>query len=276
MLVADLNIFLCYAYGHTNWRIIMVVMWLFFFFILEPSADPSDEVQVGDYTFTRDSKNILDEGGFGVVWKGKKRAEEDGAIQVAIKEVKIKRNTRKYVEREKTNMLKLTKMPHDNIVKLYGLQQSGLVMYIILELCNLGDLNKFMKHQPQKTFDFCLECFSCTAAAVRHIHNKVRLCHRDIKPRNILLTGDRSNFKIKLADFGLSRTLEHSPSCTPRELTRGVGTRGWMAPEIPLTRYASRAFSFPVDVFSLGLLFWSVISHQPGYDLQFPEGKFTL
>ncbi len=39
-------------------------------------------------------------------------------------------------------------------------------------------------------------------------------------------------------------------------LTRGVGTRLWMAPEV----MAAEAYSFPADVFSLGIVLWEILA----------------
>jgi male germ cell-associated kinase len=49
--------------------------------------------------------------------------------------------------------------------------------------------------------------------------------HRDIKPENFLVTGD----KVKLADFGLAKSLTDK-----QNLTEYVSTRWYRAPELTL------------------------------------------
>ncbi|KAJ1412826.1 kinase-like domain-containing protein, partial [Ochromonadaceae sp. CCMP2298] len=76
---------------------------------------------------------------------------------------------------------------------------------------------------------------------LRFLHGK-RLIHRDVKPSNVLmsLTGC-----VKLADFGLARTLESGHSLA----TSFVGTFLYMAPE----RLIGEGYSFSSDLWSLGL-----------------------
>lgn len=67
------------------------------------------------------------------------------------------------------------------------------------------------------------------------------MIHRDLKSRNLLLTAD---WKVKVCDFGLARAQPDDSA----ELTAGVGTPEWTAPEIRLKqRYGPSA-----DVFSFG------------------------
>uniref|UniRef100_A0AC34FET8 Protein kinase domain-containing protein n=1 Tax=Panagrolaimus sp. ES5 TaxID=591445 RepID=A0AC34FET8_9BILA len=66
------------------------------------------------------------------------------------------------------------------------------------------------------------------------------IIHRDIKPSNFLVN---SNGDVKLADFGVSRTLEFSNAFT------GVGTAIYLPPE----RIKGGAYSVSSDVWSFGL-----------------------
>uniref|UniRef100_A0A914PYT2 mitogen-activated protein kinase kinase n=1 Tax=Panagrolaimus davidi TaxID=227884 RepID=A0A914PYT2_9BILA len=66
------------------------------------------------------------------------------------------------------------------------------------------------------------------------------IIHRDIKPSNFLVN---TNGDVKLADFGVSRTLEFSNAFT------GVGTAIYLPPE----RIKGGAYSVSSDVWSLGL-----------------------
>lgn len=74
-------------------------------------------------------------------------------------------------------------------------------------------------------------------SGLSHLHTKLRVIHRDLKPDNILHTGTLENSTIKLADFGLCRIVQDDK--TSHTITVGSdnepiprGTMDWMAPEI--------------------------------------------
>lgn len=93
--------------------------------------------------------------------------------------------------------------------------------------------------------------------ALKYIHS-ADLIHRDLKPSNLLIN---SQCKIKVADFGLARSL-----CTQEEdqstkyiikpfldpvLTEYVATRWYRAPEILL---GSQHYTKAVDMWSIGCI----------------------
>jgi len=74
------------------------------------------------------------------------------------------------------------------------------------------------------------------------------IIHRDLKLENILLCSKDDNFKIKLADFGLSTTIDNI------NLFRHCGTPGYVAPEVLLDKdYDTKA-----DIFSTGVICFSL------------------
>ena len=102
------------------------------------------------------------------------------------------------------------------------------------------------------------------AIAVKFLHGK-GVCHRDIKPTNILMKDDGDGSFAKLADFGLAREFDKSSSGATA--TARTGTIHWMAPEIPVTRVRCK-YGLAVDIFSLGLLFLALVLHKAGERLE--------
>ena len=83
------------------------------------------------------------------------------------------------------------------------------------------------------------------------------IVHRDIKPENILMVSHDDNSKIKIVDFGLSKTLGPGESCK-----EPFGTLCYVAPEILLQRPYDRS----VDLWSLGVIVHLMLSGTLPFD----------
>ena len=233
---------------------------------------PTKTETVGDYEFERSEESLLGKGAFGSVWLGRKVInvrEDNGNVRedekVAVKEVEITDKTKKWVEREQTLM---KKFHSENIIKLFCDIQIGSIMFFVLEYCILGTLNQFFKRQQNKTpFKQCLQYMGEIAKGVKYLHEfqPQPICHRDLKPSNILVQdAGHGRVCMKVADLGLARSLISSSSKVT--LTQDVGSPGWEAPEISSSAESDQ-YSVQVDVFSLGLIFLSMLRHEQGKDL---------
>ena len=88
------------------------------------------------------------------------------------------------------------------------------------------------------------------------------IVHRDLKSPNLLVSLD---WKIKIADFGLSRTMQGSFLST-----QGViGTCQWMSPEVLMGGHNVTEKS---DVFSFGVILYEIVTRQkPWSHFQMPQ-----
>ena len=93
------------------------------------------------------------------------------------------------------------------------------------------------------------------AAALANLH-WLGLIHRDVTSENILMArGEEGQYSPILADLGLARLRESS--LQPHErMTPQTGNMHWRAPEVS----DGSRYSFPADVFSLGLVFWELFT----------------
>ena len=83
--------------------------------------------------------------------------------------------------------------------------------------------------------------------------HSANLLHRDLKPSNLLLN---SECHVKVADFGLARSLDtKEPDQTPI-LTDYVATRWYRAPEVILLE---KYYDQSIDIWSLGCSFAELI-----------------
>ena len=207
-------------------------------------------------------ENHLGRGRFGEVWKAKHVHDNK---DVVVKEVEINKRTAKFISREKELMELMQACPHRNIITFYAAIRVGSVMNFVLEYCCYGDLNMFFRGQEQRvSFEQCLQYMENIASGVRHLHEHM-VCHRDLKPTNILVQGDVGGEKyLKVADFSLGRKSRTSSSS--QAMTANIGTSGWQAPE--LSSRDSQRYSLQVDIFSMGLLFLAMLRHLRGRHLK--------
>ncbi|KAK2999040.1 hypothetical protein RJ639_005332 [Escallonia herrerae] len=82
-----------------------------------------------------------------------------------------------------------------------------------------------------------------------HSHCDPNIIHFDIKPQNILLSGD---FSVKISDFGLAKLIDRDQS---QVLTVLKGTPGYMAPEL----YKGTKVSVKADVYSFGIVVLEIL-----------------
>lgn len=82
------------------------------------------------------------------------------------------------------------------------------------------------------------------------------IVHRDLKPANILV---RSDMRVSLTDFGLSRSLATSGFSQAKQI---IGTPRYMAPE----QLAAEDSDERVDVFALGCIVYEMLTGRPLFD----------
>lgn len=116
-------------------------------------------------------------------------------------------------------------LAHPNVLQLYGVARSPRgELFMIFDLCTGGDLQAYLCHprlrDPAEFARVSLELLS----GVCYLHEK-KIGHRDLKPANVLLASASPGAKLKITDFGLAK-----PNST--QVTRGLGTPGYMAPEL--------------------------------------------
>ena len=87
--------------------------------------------------------------------------------------------------------------------------------------------------------------------------HSANLLHRDLKPSNLLLN---SECHVKVADFGLARSLDTKDPDTIPLLTDYVATRWYRAPEILL---GSNKYTKGVDMWSMGCILAELLLGKP-------------
>ena len=146
----------------------------------------------------------------------------------------------------------------DNLVAFYDVRRfsniewfdNGECFVMVMEFVPDGSLWDRM-HRPMD-IDRILALADGIAAGLAAVH-RAGILHRDLKPNNILMSGDTP----KLADFGLSGVLRHR-----EQLLSVVGTPSYRAPEIIL----GRGGSYPADVYSAGVTLYELLTGYLPFD----------
>ncbi len=156
----------------------------------------------------------------------------------------------------------LRAIDHPNIVSLSHVITPKTCDYVLLvtELCEDGDLRKFIKSQfPDRKVSFPLlfEILEQLVDAVAYLHDH-RILHRDIKPQNILCEKNGEKLTIKLADFGLAKSvLKRDFFKTVVPMTHEIVTLWYRAPEVLL---CADQYGEGVDIWSIGVVLLELLS----------------
>jgi serine/threonine protein kinase len=93
----------------------------------------------------------------------------------------------------------LASLNHPHIAQIYGLEESGGVRALVMELVDGDDLSQRIAHGPVP-LDEMLPIAQQVAEAVEAAHEQ-GIIHRDLKPANIKVRADGT---VKVLDFGLA------------------------------------------------------------------------
>uniref|UniRef100_A0A4W4FRK7 non-specific protein-tyrosine kinase n=1 Tax=Electrophorus electricus TaxID=8005 RepID=A0A4W4FRK7_ELEEL len=217
-----------------------------------PSTEGYGLDEARDYEIQRERIDLgrcIGEGQFGDVHQGIYASPENPSLSVAVKTCK---NCTSDSVREKflQEALTMRQFDHPHIVKLIGVITENPV-WIIMELCTLGELRSFLQVRKYNLDLATLILFAYQlSTALAYLESK-RFVHRDIAARNVLVS---STDCVKLGDFGLSRYMEDS---SYYKASKGKLPIKWMAPEsINFRRFTSAS-----DVWMFGVCMWEILMY---------------
>ncbi len=159
----------------------------------------------------------------------------------------------------------LSRVRHDNVVRLYQVGEANGWLYLVIELITGGPLRDRLDI-PYAARD-AARLVEIIAGAVAAIHRE-GILHLDLKPSNILLDGPadlpREQAKPMVSDFGiasLGNDPEVAATCTG---TAGpLGTPRYMAPEQIDGKRS--AIGQAADIYGMGAILYHVLTGQPPF-----------
>lgn len=192
----------------------------------------------------------LGKGAYGIVWKA--RDKQTGAI-IALKKIYDAFQNSTDAQRTYREVMYLQHLKgHDNIVSLLSLHRASnnKDLYLVFDIMET-DLHAVIKARllrPVHKQFIMYQLFK----SLKYIHS-AGLVHRDLKPSNMLLN---SECLMKLADFGLARSLAQEIDEEPPVVSDYIATRWYRAPEILL---GSTGYGFAVDMWSAGCILAEIL-----------------
>ncbi|KAK9067091.1 hypothetical protein SSX86_014416 [Deinandra increscens subsp. villosa] len=185
-------------------------------------------------------------GHFGYTCKAKFKKGELKGQEVAVKVIpKSKMTTAIAIEDVRREVKILRAMTgHKNLVKFYDAYEDSEKVYVVMELCEGGELldrilSRGGKYSEDDAKAVLIQILSVVAFC--HLQGVV---HRDLKPENFLFTSKDENSPLKAIDFGLSDFVKPD-----ERLNDIVGSAYYVAPEV-----LHRSYSTEADVWSIGVI----------------------
>ncbi|GMR35830.1 hypothetical protein PMAYCL1PPCAC_06025, partial [Pristionchus mayeri] len=197
--------------------------------------------------------DVLGYGSMGTtVYKGKLNDAREVAVKRVLNQNQIQ------IDREVKALIETDS--HDNVIRYFDMESDSYFHYLTLELC-IATLHDYVEKKSEIKESSVLafapvEILRQISKGLAHLHSKT-IVHRDLKPENVLFCNRGGTMRAVISDFGLCK--KHRPDM--HSLSKGsgtVGTYGWTAPEA--LKGESTVDSYPMDIFSLGCIFYYVLT----------------
>ena len=150
--------------------------------------------QIGPYQIL----SLLGAGGMGEVYRARDtKLKRDVAIKVLPARLAVDAD---HLSRFRREAQVLASLNHTNIAAVYGLEESGGISCVVMELV-AGETLAERLQRGRLNLREALPIAVQIAEAIEAAHDK-GIIHRDLKPANIKLTPEG---KVKVLDFGLAK-----------------------------------------------------------------------
>nr|XP_011465570.1 PREDICTED: serine/threonine-protein kinase CDL1-like isoform X2 [Fragaria vesca subsp. vesca] len=211
--------------------------------------------------------NLIGEGGFGRVYKGRLEA---GQV-VAIKQ--LNHDGLQGFQEFIVEVLMLSLLHHTNLVTLIGYCTDGDQRLLVYEYLPRGSLEDHLfdlnPDQEPLSWDTRIKIAVGAARGLEYLHCKANppVIYRDLKSANILLD---DHFNPKLSDFGLAKLGPVGDNT--HVSTRVMGTYGYCAPEYAM----SGKLTLKSDIYSFGVVMLELITGKKAIDSTKKQGEQNL
>jgi DNA-binding beta-propeller fold protein YncE len=189
---------------------------------------------------------LIARGGMGVVYRATQLGlDRPVALKVIVRNLADQEDFRERFLRESRLAASLD---HPSVVPVFDSREEDGELIVAMRLVEGGDLKQRIKRSGPLPPEEAVELLGQVAAALDAAHAG-GIVHRDVKPHNILLEGDRAY----LSDFGLAKAVEDSGVADGASI---VGTVEYMAPE----QWRGGRVGPPADIYALGCVLYEALT----------------
>src|SRR5215212_3066292 len=196
-------------------------------------------------------EGLLARGGMGVVYRAIHLGlDRPVALKVIARELVDREGFRERFLRESRLAARLE---HPAVVPVYDSREVDGELIVAMRLVKGGDLRRLIDRDgplpPQRAINLLAQVADALDAA-----HTAGIVHRDVKPHNILVEGDRAY----LSDFGLAKAVDESGAASGASV---VGTAQYMSPE----QWRGGSVGPAADIYSLGCVLFEAVTGVPPY-----------
>jgi hypothetical protein len=221
-----------------------------------PQGDRWIELSAGDEFAGYEIERSLGRGGMGVLYL----ALEPGLERrVALKLIAPEAATDEVFAGRFAEESKIAaSIEHPNVVPIYAAGEEDGVPFIAMRYVSGADLGKRLAREGRLDPAAAVALIAQIGNGLDAIH-AAGLVHRDVKPANVLLGGDKGVEHAYITDFGVARNVATSSGLT--QTGRFVGTLDYVAPE----QISGGDVDARADVYALGCLLFKLLTGEVPY-----------
>jgi predicted Ser/Thr protein kinase len=207
-------------------------------------GEPSIGSTLGGYRI----ESLIARGGMGVVYRATQLAlERPVALKVIARQLA---DDEKFRRRFLSESRLAARLEHPAVVPVYDAREDDGELIVAMRLIEGGDLRRRIDRDGPLEAERAIHLLGQIAEALDAAH-AAGIVHRDVKPHNILIEGERAY----LSDFGLAKAYaETGPG--PGSGASIVGTVEYMAPE----QWRGERVGPAADVYALGCVLYEALT----------------
>ena len=191
----------------------------------------------------------LGQGAMATVFKAK-QLSLDRTVAIKVLPKRLSEN-QEFVDRFYREGRAAARLNHPNIVQAIDVGEAGGYHYFVMEFIDGDTVYDHVSGGRPYAESEALRIILQTAYALEHAHAR-GFIHRDVKPKNIMITKDG---EVKLADMGLARDIRDYETASA-EAGRAYGTPYYISPE---QIRGEINIDFRADIYSLGATFYHMV-----------------